>query len=70
MSVVTEEVNALGRKATADVSKRGEVYAAIDHAETSLGGFDVMVNNAGIARVQPLADVTPEEVDKILKVNV
>src|SRR3546814_14316564 len=29
-----------------------------------------MVNNAGIAQVQPIADVTPEEVDKILKVNV
>ena len=29
-----------------------------------------MVNNAGIAQVKPLADVTPEEVDKILKVNV
>jgi meso-butanediol dehydrogenase/(S,S)-butanediol dehydrogenase/diacetyl reductase len=29
-----------------------------------------MINNAGIAQVQPLADVTPEEVDKILKINV
>jgi meso-butanediol dehydrogenase/(S,S)-butanediol dehydrogenase/diacetyl reductase len=72
-SAVAEEVKALGRKVTtfkADVSKRDEVYAAIDHAETSLGGFDVMVNNAGIAQVQPIADVTPEEVDKILKINI
>ena len=72
-SAVAEEVKALGRNATtfkADVAKRDDVYAAIDHAEKSLGGFDVMVNNAGIAQVQPLADVTPEEVDKILKVNV
>ena len=29
-----------------------------------------MVNNAGIAQVQPIADVTPEEVGKILQVNV
>ena len=73
MSVVADEVKALGRKAAtfkADVSKRDEVYGAIDHAEKLLGGFDVMVNNAGIAQVQPIADVTPEEVDKILKVNV
>ena len=72
-SEVAEEVTALGRKATtfkADVTKRDDVYAAIDHAEKTLGGFDVMINNAGIAQVQPLADVTPEEVDKILKVNV
>src|SRR3546814_3917518 len=49
MSAVAEEVKALGRKATtfkADVTKRDDVYAAIDHAEESLGGFDVMVNNA------------------------
>jgi meso-butanediol dehydrogenase/(S,S)-butanediol dehydrogenase/diacetyl reductase len=72
-SAVAKEVESLGRKATtftADVSKRDDVYAAIDQAESKLGGFDVMVNNAGIAQVQPLAAVTPEEVDKIFKVNV
>lgn len=70
---VAKEVEALGRKATtitADVSKREDVYAAIDKAEKDLGGFDVMINNAGIAQVNALADVTPEEVDKILKINV
>jgi meso-butanediol dehydrogenase/(S,S)-butanediol dehydrogenase/diacetyl reductase len=72
-SSVADEVRKIGRKATtfkADVTKRDEVYAAVDHAETELGGFDVIVNNAGIAQVQALADVTPEEVEKILKVNV
>jgi meso-butanediol dehydrogenase/(S,S)-butanediol dehydrogenase/diacetyl reductase len=70
---VADEVVQLGRKATtfkANVAKRDDVYAAIEHAEKTLGGFDVMINNAGIAQVQPLADVTPDEVDKILKVNV
>ena len=70
---VADEVKKLGRKATsfkADVTNREEVYGAIEHAEKALGGFDVMINNAGIAQVQPIADVTPEEVDKILKVNV
>ena len=73
MKAVADEVRKAGRRATtfkADVTKRDEVYAAVDHAEKELGGFDIMVNNAGIAQVQPLADVTPEEVDKILKVNV
>lgn len=70
---VAEEISKLGRKATifrADVSKREEVYKAINHAEGKLGGFDIMVNNAGIAQVQPLSEVTPEEVEKIFKVNV
>ncbi|MCB1674978.1 MAG: acetoin reductase [Halioglobus sp.] len=72
-SAVADEVSKLDRKATAfkaDVTKRDDVYAAIEHTEKTLGGFDVMINNAGIAQVQPLADVTPEEVDEILKVNV
>ena len=73
MNSVAEEVRAIGRKATvfkADVTRRDEVFAAIDHAEKELGGFDVMVNNAGIAQIQPIADVTPEEFEKISKVNV
>ena len=73
MDAVAGEIRALSRKAATirtDVSRRDDVYAAIDHAEKELGGFDIMVNNAGVAQVQPLADVTPEEVEKILKVNV
>jgi meso-butanediol dehydrogenase/(S,S)-butanediol dehydrogenase/diacetyl reductase len=73
MQSVAGEVKKIGRKAAtfkADVTKRDEVYAAVEHAEKTLGGFDVMVNNAGIAQVQPLAEVMPQEVDQILKVNV
>jgi meso-butanediol dehydrogenase/(S,S)-butanediol dehydrogenase/diacetyl reductase len=73
MNDVATEVRDFGRKATtfkADVAKRDDVYAAIDHAEKELGGFDIIVNNAGIAQVQPLADVTPDELDKILRINV
>lgn len=73
MDAVAEEVRALGRKAiiiVADVTRREQVYAVIEHTEKELGGFDIMVNNAGIAQVQPLADVTQEEVDSILKVNI
>jgi meso-butanediol dehydrogenase/(S,S)-butanediol dehydrogenase/diacetyl reductase len=73
MKAVADEVRKIGRKATtfkADVSKRDDAFAAVDHAEKELGGFDIMVNNAGIAQVQPLAEATPEQVDKIFKVNV
>lgn|SRR5690625_150985 len=70
---VADKVRKIGRKATtfkANVAERDQVYAAIDHTEQELGGFDVMINNAGIAQVQPLEAVTPEEVEQILKVNV
>ena len=70
---VADEVRALGRRAThvrADVSNRYDVYSAVDHVERELSGFDIMVNNAGIAQVQPLLEVTPEEIERILKINV
>jgi meso-butanediol dehydrogenase / (S,S)-butanediol dehydrogenase / diacetyl reductase len=73
MDAVAQEVKALGRKATvfsADVSNIDQVYGAVDHTEEELGGFDIMVNNAGIAQVQPLSKVTPEEVETIFKVNI
>ncbi len=70
---VAAEITDAGGQATvfeADISDRDQVYAAIDHAEAQLGGFDVMVNNAGIAQVQPIADVTPEEIERVMKINV
>lgn len=73
MKSVADEVRAVGRKATtfkANVAERDEVFAAVDNAERELGGFDIIVNNAGIASIQPLLDVTPAEIDKTLKVNV
>lgn len=72
MDAVAAEISDLGRNVTTfktDVGNRDQVYAAVDHAEKTLGGFDVMVNNAGIAQVNPVAEVTPEEVSKILKIN-
>ena len=73
LDAVAAEVRALGRKAAtfvADISDREQVYAAIAQAERELGGFDIIVNNAGIAQVQPLSDVTPQEVDRIMRINV
>ncbi|MBW7931111.1 MAG: acetoin reductase [Gammaproteobacteria bacterium] len=71
--LVAEEVRALGVEAAtfrADVSRREDVFAAVEHAEKALGGFDVMVNNAGIASVQSIEAATPEEVERIFKINV
>lgn len=73
MDDVAREVQTLGCKSTvflADVMSRDQVYTAVDHAEKELGGFDIMINNAGIAQVQLLSNVTPQEVETIFKVNV
>lgn len=73
LQAVAAEIRNLGRRATtyvADVSKRDEIYAAVEHAANELGSLDIMVNNAGIAQVKALLDVTPADVERILKVNV
>ncbi|HGN1706242.1 TPA: acetoin reductase [Providencia rettgeri] len=70
---VAKEIAALGRKVStfaADISQRDQVFAAVAHAEAELGGFDVMINNAGIAQVKPIADVRQEDMDLIFKINV
>lgn len=70
---VADEIRQIGRRATtfvADVSDRAQVHAAVEHAHSELSGFDVIVNNAGIALVGPISDATPEEVSKIWSVNV
>ncbi|MGE6332608.1 acetoin reductase [Stenotrophomonas sp. NPDC077659] len=73
LQAVADEVWEMGRRAThvvADVGDREQVFAAVAHAEAELGGLDIMVNNAGIAQVKPLAEVTAEEVERIYRVNV
>ena len=73
LEAVKAEVEAHGVKATtftADVSDRDQIFAAVEHAEKELGGFDVIVNNAGIAQVKPLDDVRPEDLDRIFRINI
>lgn len=70
---VADEVRALGRRSTVtitDVADRAQVFAAVDATARELGGFDVMVNNAGVAQVAPLDDVRPEELERIQRINV
>ncbi|NIL17364.1 acetoin reductase [Pseudomonas sp. AN3A02] len=73
IEAVAAEVVALGRKASvyvADVSKLEQVVAAVEHAHQTLGGFDIIINNAGVAQIDALLDVTPEQVDRTLRINV
>lgn len=57
----------------ADVSRDEECRKLVDEAVRELGGLDVLVNNAGTTRFidhRKLADVTDEDWDTILGVNV
>ncbi|MDC9580037.1 acetoin reductase [Xenorhabdus sp. PR6a] len=70
---VKEEVDKLGCKSeiiVSDISQRNEVYQAIEYTSDKLGGLDVMINNAGISQVKKIADVLPEDLNKILDINI
>ncbi|MDN6017586.1 MAG: SDR family NAD(P)-dependent oxidoreductase, partial [Bifidobacterium mongoliense] len=67
------QITAAGGKATAialDVSNREACSAAVDRAASELGGFDVIVNNAGLGPTTPIDSITPELFDKVMHVNV
>src|SRR5262245_47481285 len=70
---VAAEIAEIGSKtitSVADVADRQQVFDVVEQAASTLGGFDIMVNNAGIALVGPIADVTEDELARIWGVNV
>jgi 3-oxoacyl-[acyl-carrier protein] reductase len=52
-----------------DVSNLEQVQAAFADAIRLMGGVDVVVNNAGISVRHNFLDITPEEWDKVMAVN-
>lgn len=53
-----------------DVTDDAQWEAAVAHTVAELGGLDVVVNNAGIEVTQLLVDTDPDEIRKMLEVNV
>lgn len=53
-----------------DVAKEETATAYTITALDAFGRIDVMINNAGIALIKPIADITPDEWDRVMDVNV
>jgi NAD(P)-dependent dehydrogenase (short-subunit alcohol dehydrogenase family) len=83
-SVALGDVNSAGAKAAADaiaaaggkaislecdVAKTGDVRACIAAALDAFGRIDVLVNNAGILDDVPFLDLSEQEFDRVLGVN-
>jgi NAD(P)-dependent dehydrogenase (short-subunit alcohol dehydrogenase family) len=52
-----------------DVRDRASVDAAVDEVATTLGGIDVLVNNAGVAQTRAFLDVSEADWNDVLDVN-
>lgn len=72
LDATAREVERLGRRALAvptDISRYPAVEALVEATVRELGALDVLVNNAGVARVVPLAEATAEDWSAVLDVN-
>ncbi len=69
---VVTEIKGLGKKGLAlkcDVSSKAEVEEMVKRTIREFGRIDILVNNAGIISYKPFLDLTEEEWDNTLKVN-
>jgi 3-oxoacyl-[acyl-carrier protein] reductase len=70
---VVRTIKALGRRAVAiqaDSADPAAVQASVEKARSELGGLDILVNNAGILRISDLKDMSLEDINALLNVNV
>ncbi|MGR9244340.1 SDR family NAD(P)-dependent oxidoreductase [Rhizobium leguminosarum] len=70
---VIRTIEGKGRKALAiqaDSADPAAVKRSVDEAAQALGGLDILVNNAAIALYGAIADVSVEQIDALLDVNV
>ncbi len=66
---VARELPALTGMIDADVSNLEQVQAAFAEAIDRMGSVDVLINNAGISIRHDFLDITPDEWDEVLGVN-
>jgi glucose 1-dehydrogenase len=67
-----EEIERAGRKSAivqGDLSKVGDCERVVDEAAGSLGGLDVLINNAGVTRALDFLDTDEATYDEVFDLN-
>lgn len=71
-AAVVKEIEGAGGRAVAvkaDIAATDGMKALFDSAEQAFGGVDVLVNNAGIMQLSPIADTTDEAFERQVAIN-
>ncbi len=71
-SQTAREIEKMGRRSISmevDVGNPEAVGRMTEMAQRELGGLDILVNNAGINVHKKALDITPEDFDRIVRVN-
>jgi len=69
---VEQEIRAMGGNASfaaADVRELSSVTQAVEKIKAELGPIDILVNNAGTAKFGKFLELTPEEWEDMIRVN-
>jgi 3-oxoacyl-[acyl-carrier protein] reductase len=69
---VRTAIERAGRRAVslqADVSQAEQVNTLVSRIEQELGPVEILVNNAGVSRPQQLQDITEQDFDDLLRIN-
>jgi NADP-dependent 3-hydroxy acid dehydrogenase YdfG len=67
---IADRCGARARAVVADVSRRDEVRRTVDEAIRGLQRIDVWVNNAGRGITRPPSQLTEEDIDDMMRINV
>lgn len=73
LNAIVEEIKAEGGKATAqavDVTRREDLAALVQHAVSTFGRVDVMINNAGLMAISPITELRVDEWDRMIDINI
>ena len=69
---LAEHIRKMGRRALtvqADLGESAQVHALVDVTETELGPIDILISNAGMGNRKRLEELTLEEWDQTMHVN-
>jgi NAD(P)-dependent dehydrogenase (short-subunit alcohol dehydrogenase family) len=69
----TETAKHIGSTASAlhlDVTQQASIDAAVGDVERSHGGIDILINNAAVFDMAPIAEITRASYDKLFAINV
>jgi 3-oxoacyl-[acyl-carrier protein] reductase len=72
-ALVVKAIEAEGRRGVAiqaDSADVSAIHASVQQTVEALGGLDILVNNAGILRMGNVADMSIDDIDATLDVNV
>jgi len=67
--LITDETEATATYVDCDVSSVDDLESTLDEAE-QFGGVDVLVNNAGLFRAEEFLEVTADQYEQLMSVNV